>query len=90
MKDIKKLPSGYYAIYDDEKIDPTNVSLIKWNGQRGVLHPFNTDNGPWDYFIAPDNTVFYTEQGGINARIWCPGSRLAAHCCKLAQIAARN
>ena len=101
MQNIVKLSNGYFfALASAEKCEEykrtgclpewASASLIAWDGKRGTAYPFTIDpESNFEYYSAADNTVYYTDRGGKNARIWCGGSRLSAHCHRLHQIAHR-
>ena len=87
--DIVSLPSGFYGLEVITTGEIVNASLVKWDGQRGTAYKYNT-NGQFEYYQDAHNTVYYTDAGGKNARVWCAGSRLNSHCHRLQQIAARR
>lgn len=86
---IVKFKSGFYGLKVISSGEIINASLVKWDGKKGTSYPYNPDNENFEHYIDANNTVYYTDKGGINARVWCPGSRLNAHCKYLQQIAAR-
>ena len=96
MDNIVKLNSDFYALASAESceqyektgklIDWKNAALIKWDGKKGTTYPYNVDGSSFEYYIAADNTVYYTDKGGKNARVWCAGNKLAQHCHHLQQI----
>ena len=86
---IVKFKSGFYGMQVISSGEIIDASLVKWDGKKGTSYPYNPDNENFEHYIDANNTVYYTDKGGINARVWCGGSRLNAHCKYLQQIAAR-
>ena len=82
--------SPWFMIYYDH--DPkiwTDAALLPWDGKRGTSYPYDTSKDRFAYYIAADNTVYYSEQDGSDAQIWCPGCQLARHCHHLWQVRQR-
>ena len=89
MFNIISLPSGFFAM-EAKNGNISHPDLIRWDGKKGTYYPYDVESDHrTEYYINAENTVYYSEIGGIDARIWCPGSRLNAHCHHLAQIRAR-
>ena len=99
MENIVKMPSGFYAIAPADRceeykhtgklIDWTNAALTRWDGSTGTAYPHDISGSAFEYYQTANGTVYYTDAGGKNARIWCAGSQLSAHCHRLYQIAHR-
>lgn len=86
---INQIASGVYCrVWSNGTVIDQN--LERWDGRRGTDYPYNVRDSRTEYFIAPDNTVYYSEVDGSNARIWCPGSRLNAHCQHLQAVLVRR
>ena len=86
---IVKFKSGFYGLQVISTGEIIRASLVKWDGKRGTSYPYENRCENFEMYQDADNTVYYTDKGGINARVWCGGSRLSAHCKYLQQIAAR-
>ena len=87
--DIIKFNSGFYGLRVISTNEFYRTDLIKWDGKRGTNYPYSVDSENFEFYINADNTVYYTDKGGANARVWCSGRNLNAHCHHLAQIRAR-
>lgn len=85
---IISLPSGFYALQVISTGEFLRADLLPWDGKKGTQYPYNPCSS-FEYYINAENTVYYTDKGGVNARVWCSGSRLNAHCHHLYQIANR-
>ena len=85
---IIKLPSGFCALKVISTGTIYRADLLPWDGKRGTSYPVDL-NPSFEHYIDADNNVYYTDANGVNARIWCGGKRLNAHCHHLAQIRAR-
>lgn len=87
MLSIKKLPSGFYALYNGDVL--ADAALVEWDGKRGTEYPYTIDPNYCRYYIDSKNTVYYSVIKG-GSGVWCSGSELNRHCHRLAQIAARR
>lgn len=88
---VIKFESGFYGIQVISSGAIWRADLIKWDGKRGTSYPYNIDDeSNFEMYIDADNTVYYTDKGGQNCRVWCPGSRLNQHCFHLHQINAKR
>lgn len=83
---IIKLPSGFCGLQVISSGQYCKADLIPWDGNRGTDYPYNVNNANFEYYIDAKNTIYYTDRGGIDARIWCAGKELNAHCKRLNQI----
>lgn len=81
-------PSVYRRVWYNGTVASQN--LERWDGKRGTEYPYNVRDSRTAYYIAPDNTVYYSDVDGNNAGIWCSGSRLNAHCQHLNAVLARR
>ena len=88
MEYIKKYNSGFYGRYDHTGI-LKDASLLPWDGKRGTCYQYDTAASGFEYYIDAQNNVYYTDANGKDARYWCSGKRLNAHCNHLQQIKAR-
>ena len=85
---IVKFESGFYGLKVISTGEIIRADLIPGDGKRGTNYPYNV-NDCFEHYINAENTVYYTDKNGENARVWCSGNRLNAHCHHLAQIRAR-
>ncbi len=87
---IVKMPSGFFGL----QVISTGLfyrsDLIRWDGKRGTSYPYDAAGESFEMYIDADNTVYYANNNGIDARVWCSGSRLNQHCHHLMQIRARQ
>lgn len=89
MTNIIRLPSGFFAIRS-ESGEIRAASVTRWDGRTGTAYPYNTAGIGFEYYRTARGDIWYTDEGGKNARIWCSAERLAQHCHRLHQIAARG
>ena len=85
MHSIERLTSGFYGLKVTSTGQFYRADLIPWDGKRGTAYPYDM-NETFEFYQDAENTVYYTDKDGANARVWCSGSRLAAHCHHLHQI----
>lgn len=85
MHSIERLTSGFYGLKVTSTGQFYRADLIPWDGKRGTAYPYDMCE-TFEYYQDAENTVYYTDKDGANARVWCSGSRLAAHCHHLYQI----
>lgn len=88
MMKIKKLESGFYALWNGEML--IDAALVKWDGRKGTEWAYNTeaDKDYCLYCIDAKNNVYYSVYGG-DTGLWCNGQQLSRHCHFLQQIKAR-
>ena len=94
---IKKLPSGFYAMYRGEKI--IEASLIEWNGTRYLDSAGNWREFPEKVVTCRDFENWYQDATGTvyiqykdesYLYIYAPGSRLYAHLLDMQRLARRR
>lgn len=88
LHDIVKFPSGFYGLRVISTGVILDASLVKWDGKTGTSYPVELNNN-FEFYQDAKNTVYYTEPGGKDCRVWCSGRDLNRHCHRLAQIHAR-
>lgn len=91
MDTIIKFPSGFYGLCVKGHI--FNAALVQWNGsaKNTDINYFDicgTDNR-FEYYQDSEGTVYYTDENGQNARVWCPAESLRKHLCDLKRILKR-
>ena len=86
---IVKFKSGFYGLQVITTGEFVRIDLIPWDGKKGTGYPCEL-NSNFEHYIDANNTVYYTEIGGVDARVWCPGKNLNDHCRRLSQIRARS
>lgn len=91
MHDIISFESGFYGLRVKSTGEIIDAALTRWDGRRGGGgYSYNAASDCFEYFQDAAGTVYYTDRGGDNARVWCSASRLAGHLRHLQQIAARH
>lgn len=87
-QNIVSFPSGFYGLTGYNSADIIRADLVKWDGVKGTSYPFKwaTESASFEYYQDAENTVYYTDKGGMDARIWCSGAELNRHCHHLWQI----
>ena len=90
LQNIVKLPSGFYALQWASTGEIRDTALLPWDGKRGTSYPYDITGESCEYYQTAEGTVYYTDKGGIDARIWCSASRLNAHCHHLHQVFSRR
>lgn len=86
---ILKFASGFYGLQVISTGEIIDAALTRWDGKTGTAYPYNINNS-FEYYQNAQSTVYYTDAGGKNARVWCSGRDLPGHTHHLAQIAARR
>ena len=86
---IVKFKSGFYGLKVLSTGEFYRADLIPWDGKRGTSYPVDL-NTSFEHYIDSENTVYYSDIGGADARVWCGWKRLNAHCQHLAAIKARR
>ena len=96
METIKKLPSGFYALFNGEKmIDP---SLIVWDGKR-----YKSTDGNWyefpeevdkcrdfeTWYQDTSGTIWIQYNDGTFCYMYSPGCVLYKHLCNMRKLARR-
>lgn len=89
LHSIIKLPSGFYGLMVNSTGVIIDAALIKWDGKTGTKYPYTNFCENFEMYQAANKTVYYTDIGGNDARVWCSGRDLNRHCHHLQQIAAR-
>lgn len=86
---IVKFESGFYGLKVISTGEIINAALKKWDGKNGTNYPYEIISETFEYYQDAQNNVYYTGKNGVDARFWCSGNKLNAHCHRLMQIHAR-
>lgn len=89
--EIIAMPSGFYGISVCGTNAIIRADLIPWDGIKGAggfAYDVSSSES-FSYYIDANNTVYYSPIETDECCVWCPGSKLMAHCRHLEQIKAR-
>lgn len=87
---IISFPSGFYGIQVISTGEIIKADLVKWDGKRGSSTPYRYINDTqFEMYQDANNTVYYSDPGGVNCRVWCSGKNLSAHLHHLDQVLSR-
>ena len=96
MDNIRKMPSGFYAMYYGDKL--YRADLIEWNGTRYLDSKGNWQEFPEvvvkcrdfeNWYQDATGTVYIQYKDGTYCYMYAPGCTLYKHLCDMRKLARR-